>query len=185
MGPIRERGFGCFSICVALVASLEAQAQSKNASSEDGVPPVVPVVRGMIGPAFHVGGRSLAEFMTDVDAGITTVRGAHWQYFFDEELGYSFDHAGLQAFNLMGAIGAGWDDLAYVTYQPRLLVGTLDGKVAAGMRNGLGGHFFGQMLDVELGFQILWSGGHPSESVTATVGINVAAPIFMTVASVR
>ncbi len=109
--------------------------------------------------------------------------GQNQRYYFDAELGYTFDNGGLHAFNLMAAIGYGRDHFAYVAYQPRLVLGTIDHDLTVGMRNGIGGHFFSDMLNLELGHQFVSTNGRLSQSITATAGTNPAAVIFLVLES--
>ncbi|MFO0612289.1 MAG: hypothetical protein U0414_06865 [Polyangiaceae bacterium] len=166
------------AIAIGLLSALVSLALDRPARADDDSL-VSPVARIMFGPAFHVGSSPLVQFMLDADAGVMVIAGRNHSLYFDVEGGYSFDHSELHAFNLMGGIGWGADNFAYVVYQPRLLLGTLAGDFVVGMRNAVGGHLFSDMLDVELGHQFVSDRGHLTQSITATVGINPAMVLFL------
>jgi len=166
-------------LTIARVCALLVAVAPSAAYAEDD-PAIIPVTRIMMGPALHIGVSPPVQFMTDADAGLYLLAGRHMQFFFDSELGYTFDHVGLNAFNVMGAIGIGTEDLVNVAYQPRALVGTLNREFAAGMRNAIGAHFLADMVDVEVGHQFVSSQGRLTQTVTLTVGVNPAAFVFMT-----
>ena len=121
----------------------------------------------------------LVQTLVDVDGGAMFLVGDHMRYFFDAELGYTFDNGGMHAFNVMGAIGYGRDNFAYAAYQPRLLLGTLDDELTVGMRNAIGGHFFSDMVDVELGHQFVSTNGKLTHGITATAGINLLGILYL------
>jgi hypothetical protein len=168
----------CVISCVAsaILAITPSGARADDTNDDTAV---LPVVRCMLGTAFHFGATPPWQFMTDADVGVYVLLGENMRFFFDAELGYTFDHGGLDAFNLMAGVGAGWKDLINVAYQPRLLIGTLDRNLAAGMRSGLGVHFFTDLLNAEIGHQFLSSRSHLTQSLTFTLGVNPAAIIFM------
>lgn len=175
----RRRALGV----VCALAALGATPTGARAEVE--APALLPVVRVMVGPAFHVGSSPLVQFMMDVDAGAMVVMGRDMRILLGAELGYTFDNRGLHALNLMLSAGYGRDNLAYVAYQPRMLLGTLDDRFTAGLRNGIGGHFFSDMFDVELGHQFLSTEGRLSQSVTFTVGMNPGAVLYLILDSMR
>lgn len=137
------------------------------------------MLRVMAGPAFHLGEAPLVQTLVDIDGGALFLVGEHMQYLFAAELGYTFDNGGMHAFNVMGAIGYGRDNLAYVAYQPRLLLGTLHDELTVGVRNAVGGHFVSDMLGVELGHQFVFTNGELTQAITATAGINVLGIFYL------
>jgi hypothetical protein len=171
------------SIAVGLFSAWVTLAVDRAARADDDETIAIPVARIMFGPAFHLGSSPLVQFMLDADAGVMVIAGKNQSLYFDVEAGYSFDDSELHAFNLMGGIGWGTDNFAYVVYQPRLLLGTLAGDFVVGMRNGVGGHLFSDMLDVEIGHHFVSDMGNLTQSITATVGINPAMILFLVFAA--
>lgn len=163
-----------------LAVLLAVAAVPSAARADDGDPEILPTFRGMFGGAFHLGDKPLVRFTTDVDAGMFAILG-RMQILVGGELGYTYDSVGLDAFNLAAVLGYGRANLAYVTFQPRLLLGTIDEDVAVGMRNGIGGHFLTDFVDLELGHQFVWSDGRLKQAITATAGINPAAILYLLV----
>lgn len=164
--------------------TLLALGLSRAARAEDEGTILLPVARVMFGPAFHVGASPLVQFLLDADVGTTWLL-QDMRIYVDAELGYTYDHEGLHAFNAMAGIGYGRAELWYVAYQPRLLLGTLNDEFTVGLRNGVGGHFFSDMFDVEVGHQFLSTSGKLSQSIIGTIGINPAAVIYLFVDSVN
>lgn len=163
---------------IGLSAAVALAIPASPARADEPVP--LPVARVMLGPAFHLGAPDLVQFTMDVDAGVMVLAGKDRSFFFDAELGYTYDHIGLNAFNLAGMIGIGTDLIAYVAYQPRMLLGTADdGSFVGGMRNAIGGHFFFDLLDVEFGHQFLANRGELTHSLNLTFGMNPAAAIYV------
>lgn len=155
---------------VAIAVALALAGLPSVAHADDVIP--VPVARMMMGPAIHVE-PNVVQFALDATAGVEFVfAGGHGVSGF--ELGYAYDHIGLHAFNLAGQIGLG-SYLAFATYRPHLLLGTQNEVFAGGMRNALGGHFFLDLLDIEVGHQFIASGGVLTHSVNVMFGMNPAA----------
>lgn len=173
---MREGNFSAFGASIGVAAALVAVTVPGAARADEPLP--LPVVRAMMGPAFHVGEKPLVQFTLDATAGVVVLAGSRSQFMFDGELGYTYDNAGLNAFNLMFGIGVGSEFVAYVAYQPRMILGSYNGEFAGGMRNAIGGHFLFDLLDIELGHQFLASDGRLSQSVNLTFGTNPAAVVY-------
>lgn len=164
---------------LAIGAALAATTFAGQARADEYKPAILPVARVMFGPAFHVGSDPLVQVLLDVDLGATVLLGDDEQFYVGGELGYTYDHGGLHAFNLMAAVGYGRDVLWYVVYQPRLLLGTSNDAFTVGLRNGVGGHFFSDLFNLEIGHQFLSTGGKLSQSIVANIGANPAAVIYL------
>lgn len=162
-------------------AGLLSVAAPSAARAEEAIP--VPVVRMMLGPSFHVGQQPILNFAADVTAGAVVLLGSRAQFMIDGELGFTHDGE-LQAFNLMFGIGVGKEFMAYATYQPRMILGTIDEVFAGGMRNAIAGHFLFDMFSAEVGHQFIASQGKLTQSVNLMFGVNPAALVFVIVAFV-
>ncbi len=158
-------------VVVAAAAALALFALPSIARAEENITPV-PVARLMMGPAIHVE-PNVVQFALDATVGVELVfAGGHGVG--GVELGYSYDHIGLHAFDLVAQIGVG-RYLVFATYRPHLLLGTQNEVFAGGMRNAIGGHFFFDLLDLEVGHQFIASGGALTHSVNVMFGLNPAA----------
>ncbi|MFO0615227.1 MAG: hypothetical protein U0414_21725 [Polyangiaceae bacterium] len=173
---MREGNFSALGASIGVATALLSVSVAETARADEPLP--LPVVRSMMGPSFHVGQKPLVQFTLDATAGIVALAGRSSQIMFGGELGYTYDNIGLNAFNLMAEIGIGKELVAYVAYQPRMILGSLDGSFAGGMRNAVGGHFLFDLLDIELGHQFLASEGQLSQSVNLTFGTNPAAVVY-------
>lgn len=175
---MRVRNLSAISGSVGLAAVLVALPAREARANDAPIP--LPVARVMLGPAFHVGAPDLVQFTMDADAGVVVLTGNDRRFLFGAELGYTYDNVGINAFNLAASIGVGSDGIAYVAYQPRLLLGTgPEGTFLAGMRNGITGRFIFDLVDVELGHQFIASEGELTHSVNLTFGMNPAAVIYV------
>ena len=99
----------------------------------------MPVVEFAPGVAAHFApsGATHPQFTCDLDSGAFIMLGEERRFAINPQLGYTYDHMGLNAFNLAFGFGVG-NPVIYATYIPRLIAGTLDHHGAIGMRNSLG-----------------------------------------------
>ena len=74
-------------------------------------------------------------------------------------------------------LGVGYGNLLFLTaaYTPRLVVGFVDGELAAGLRHGLAGHFLGRLFSAELSHQLLLVGGELRHELRLLLGLNAGA----------
>jgi hypothetical protein len=78
---------------------------------------------------------------------------------------------GLHAFHFTAGLGYGVFFLAFV-YQPRLIVGTIDDSSAIGMRNGLRGYYFADMVSLEVGHQFVHHHHGLHHDIHILLGVN-------------
>jgi len=147
---------------------------------------LLPSVHLGLGPAFHIEPASerAPQFAFDATAGVLLAnpRGSIFSSdtYFGVEAGYAYDGLGIHAFALAPMIGYG-APLAFLAYQPRLLVGDADGDTAIGMRNGLAMHMFLGLGSVEIGHQFVSFAGALHHSLQLTFAVNPG--LFLTALS--
>jgi hypothetical protein len=166
---------------VASLIALAAATQVTPARAEGDDVPLVPVFRIALGPAIHVAPKTeeQVELGLDVTAGAMVMIGDDaLSLIVDPELGYAFDSLGIHAFNLTCGVGLG-SPLAALLYQPRLILGTGDGELAVGMRNGLGFHVLADLGSLEIGHQFVHLDGGLHHDVRVMFGVNPAAFVFL------
>ncbi|MFS8066118.1 MAG: hypothetical protein ACMG6S_07080, partial [Byssovorax sp.] len=136
---------------------------------------VTPILRLSAGPAFHVepGEKAVTQLAFDVRAGAgvggESLYSSSLQLM--SELGYSYDHFGSHLFTFSAGVGYGSFAAAWI-YHPRFLVGTEGGHAVVGMRNSLGLHLFNDIYSLEVGHQLLASGGSFQHDVRILLGLN-------------
>lgn len=137
----------------------------------------MPSLRLGVGSAFHVappddrgaklGFDATAGFLfADKNGGVYESRA-----FIGLEAGYAFDGLGLHAFAVTPMVGFGVP-LAFVAYQPRLLVGDAERQLALGMRNGLALHALMGLASVEVGHQFVSYADALHHSVQVTFAVD-------------
>jgi hypothetical protein len=142
----------------------------------------VPVLRIAGGPAIHV----TPEATSGTFGAFDVTAGVSWRFPSEQfglmvgaEIGYGYDAAGLDAFQVLLALGCGTPEVS-VVYQPRLLVGE-DHGTAIGMRNGVAVRLFWDILSVEIAHRFTTDTLGTFESIDATIGLNVGALIYLPV----
>lgn len=144
-------------------------------------PAGAPIARFALGTGIHVApkadeGAHLA-FETTLGANIALEGWGGAGPIFSLEGGYAYDGIGLHAAQLAPGVGYG-HPMLYVTYHPRLLVGSAGDGFAIGMRNGLTGHLVADLLSLEVGHQYVHDDRANQQSVRVMFGINPAAAIY-------
>ncbi len=88
------------------------------------------------------------------------------------EAGYAYDGLRTHALAIAPMVGYG-APLAFLAYQPRLLVGGAGGATAIGMRNGLALHLLLALGSVEVSHQLVSCAGERTQSVQLTLSVNL------------
>ena len=161
------------ALASAFVGSALALA-SRAARAEEAF---LPSVHLGLGPAFHIEPRDerATQLGFDATAGVLyTDRKAgvfDTNVFLGLEAGYAYDGLGMHALAVTPTVGYGVP-LAFLAYQPRLLVGDVDGATAIGMRNGLAMHLFLALGSLEIGHQFVSFEGELHHSLQLTFAVN-------------
>ena len=145
-----------------------------DAAAEEGF---LPSAHLGLGPGFHIEPKEerATQFTFDATAGVlyTDRTGDVFETnaFLGLEAGYAYDGLGLHAFAVTPMVGYGVP-LAYLAYQPRLLVGDVDGQTAIGMRNGLAMHLFLSLGSLEIGHRFMSFAGELHHSLQLMFAVN-------------
>jgi len=142
---------------------------------------IAPIGRVALGPAFHVAPKADkgTELGLDLSLGSNIALNG-WGGpgpIFSIEGGYAFDGIGLHAAHFTPGLGYG-HPLLYISYNPRLLVGSAGDGVALGMRNGLTTHLLADLLSMEIGHQYVHDDRASQHSVRLMFGINPLAAVY-------
>lgn len=131
-----------------------ALAQARPAAAEAAI---APIARIGIGPAFHTAPeREQGTKLAVEAAGGLNVATAGWKHsglMLSAEGGYGYDGVGLHAAHVVGGIGYG-HPLLFLSYHPRLILGSAGEGLAVGMRNGVTTHLLGDLGSIEIGHQV-------------------------------
>jgi len=161
------------TLTAALVVTTEAHADDDWA--------FLPVFRIALGPAIHVAPEreKHVELGLDLTAGFAAMPTESFAGpIVNPELGYSFDSLGIHAFNLTCGVGFG-TPLAALLYHPRLIVGTLDGEAAVGMRNSLTFHALADLGSIEIGHQFVSIDGELHHDIRVMFGVNPLGFVYI------
>ena len=144
-------------------------------------PAGAPIARLALGPAFHVAPKADrgAYFALDATFGANIATNG-WDSsgpIFSLEGGYAYDGIGLHAFHFTPGLGYG-HPILYVTYNPRILVGSAGDGFAIGMRNSLTTHLVADLLSLEIGHQYVHDERANQQSVRVLLGVNPAAAVY-------
>lgn len=168
-------------VALAILAALACVPRLARADE----PYWIPSWRGSIGPAFRFGeGATEGVGMgADIDGGFLYPF-AEGRGVFDVELGYTYDSLGFDAFNATFGIGVNVlgdeeNQMLYVLYQPRLLVGAYGDHTGAGMRNAVSLHALFDTFTLEVGHQFVNEGVTLHQDFRFQLGLNLVAPIYL------
>lgn len=166
-----------------VLSAREAVAQDVVAKTKSRLaePAGAPITRLALGPAFHLSPKADEGTRLGLDATVgANVAVNGWGDsgpIFSLEAGYAYDSLGLHAAQFSPGIGYG-HPILYLTYNPRLLVGSAGDGLALGMRNSLTTHLVADLLSVEIGHQYVRDDRASQQSVRLMLGVNPAAAVY-------
>jgi len=179
--------FSRISLVASMVAVTASMFVADDAQAQQvGGVVMIPAVSGALGPSIPVSSDVTmdTQFSFDARAGVMMIGGSEAQFTFIPQLGYAYDGVGANLATLTPTIGVGWPMLGYVTYQPEVMVGSLDrgetaeGGATFGMRNSVGFHGFANAFFVDVGHQFLTMPEGLHHSVVVSAGADVAGLVM-------